>query len=166
VFDFVEYMRKIAINHELIGHTDQAERFFRCTSLVRMEELLTRLGSADGIVLMALDNDDGRYDDQISDNVLDRRFLVFFLLSRIEHEDFDKLEQLRKDLAAIQKDIVGKMIYDRIRHKNDLRNFQPGTVNYFGVGPLADNWFGRQISFVILEQAAPPYLSNKFLTDF
>ena len=85
-FDFITYMREIAVNLKELQHTDDDKHFHRVGSLAGMEELLANSNTISGYQLIVKTSQSGRMDDaSLSDNLLDRRFFTFYLLKSVEH---------------------------------------------------------------------------------
>lgn len=147
MYNHVEYFRKIAINVVAIQHTDEAFKFSRCSGISNLEELLSSLSKIKFPHLVAFDTREGTYTDQLSDDVVDRKYFSFGLFKHVKNGDHDQLEQSRVDIESIVKTIIGKMRHDKQNEKNGLRDLKMNSISYREAGPIGDNCWGMIVSF-------------------
>ena len=164
-FKIVDYMLDCATRLKSIGHTQYDPRFFRCSSIANLEELL-HTGMAGSPCVVVTDSPEGRLEDADSDNVQDRQYYSFAVFAHVDAGDFSKREGAIQLTKAVAFKILGKMKRDKKGENScsfgifrvGLRNLEIGSVSYTTVGPFGDNFWGTDVSFTILNK--PDLLYN------
>jgi len=158
MFDFITYMQHIAESLTAISHSETNKSFFRVSGLNQMEELLQNLSTAKFPALIVEDMPEGRFLDERSNNVIDRRYFSFYVLKPAKIED-------AADRSAVIdecKDIVNKIISRMFKNFKDaninynsesgiMRNLERGSIGYRAVGPIGDNCVGIWVSFTLID---------------
>lgn len=169
-FKIVDYMCDCAIRLKSIGHTEHDPRFFRCSSIANLEELLQSTTAGSPCVVVT-DSPEGRLEDGDSDNVQDRQFYSFAVFAHVDAGDFSKREDSIKLTKAVAFKILSKMKRDK-KYENlgsygfprvGLRNLDLGSVSYTTVGPFGDNFWGTDVSFTILNKPDLMYNAEDWL---
>lgn len=168
-FEFVTYMKTIATKLKEIKHVDgddEQKRFYRCTSLSEMEELLQNLTVVKFPALIVHDTLEGSLLDNDGSGFFDDQNYYFYVINNIAILDFDAKEKAVKDCKAIMRKIISKMRHDRNQDyrntatKTGLKFLDTKSFTYFSVGPIGDNCFGIYCSFSMLEPDSINYNEN------
>ena len=159
-FDFIPYMRNIAVSLKELSHTDTDKHFQRVTSLAALEEFLANSRSINGFQLVAVDKISGRLnDDSHSDNLMDRRMFSFYLFKNVRHGHFDEHENAIKECKAVVNKIESRMFYDKNTAANGLQNLNR-SFYYDSIGPFAQGWYGLMVTFTVADAAGITYNPN------
>lgn len=163
-FDFMTYMLKVAENMKDFGHSPSNKKFYRVSSLIGLEELLSSLTEADGTILVVSDNQEGRFLDVSSNNLGDHQFHQFYVLKRVPNiNDYDTIELYKADTRATRSKILGKMWKDRIQGLNGLTALDFTSISYFDVGPVATYFFGTHVNFTVTNIPGIQYNPNDWI---
>jgi hypothetical protein len=158
-FNSVTYFTQIARKLKAIGHTDTNKKFFRASNVNQLQELIQNLTSAQYPALILFDKLDGRFEDNTSNNPIDRQFYSLLIVKPVDGEDSDSRRQVIEDCKAIVMKIFARMTRDwlaanKVSVDGDttgLRNFDRGSAYYNSIGPISDNLFGTEYAFTIRE---------------
>lgn len=157
-FNFIPYMKSIAVSLKELQHTDNDKHFHRIQSLPGMEELLSNTNFITGYQLLVLDRKSGRLDDSSrSDNLLDRKFNTFYVVKAVEQGNYEQLHTTLDACETIVRKILSKMFYDKRNNTNGLYNLNRSSVYYDAIGPFGQNFFGIMVSFSLLNAAGIIY---------
>lgn len=159
-FDFVQYMKNIAISLKELLHTENDKHFQRITSLAELEEFLANSRTIQGFQLIVLDKLSGRLDDTSnSDNLLDKRIFTFYIFKNVQHGNFNDHETAIKKCLTIARKIESKMFKEKTELTNGLQHLNR-SFYYDSIGPFAHNWYGIMINFNIILPADITYNPN------
>lgn len=161
-FNGITYFTNVAMHMKAIGHSPENQHFFRASNVLQLQELLQNLTKAQYPALVFFDKRDGRFDDQNSNNLVDRQFYQLLILKPAGIEDSDQRQQAIDDCFAIIRRIISRMTRDWLaaNRGNDttgLRNLDRGSMYYNSVGPLVDNLFGMELAFTLREPVDTTY---------
>lgn len=154
-FNFTEYMHQLAIKLKDVAHIDDDpahKRFFRASSLQNIEEIIQSLPEFNGFAIVVEDNEEGNYNMNGSNYILDRQLCSFFIVKKAVLLDAkDRGDQIRA-AEVIMRKIISKLRRD---YNTDnagetqigLRNIEWNSLSYFSFGPVLDNCYGVYCSF-------------------
>ncbi|MHC1775718.1 MAG: hypothetical protein AB9834_09925 [Lentimicrobium sp.] len=164
-YDHIAYFEEIARNLLLVSHSDTNKHFFTATTFTQLEGLITSLSVAQYPAIVAIDKKDGRFTDQLSNNLTDVQFYqVLILMPSVDLSSHNRGSVMRT-CFSIFRSIISKMTRDKItdsrlpvgQELTGLRNFDRNEIVYNSLGPLFDNLFGVEFSFTI-----PTQFNTKF----
>jgi len=156
-FEFVPYMKSLAVSLKELLHTEEKPHFNRVTSLAALEELLANSRKIEGAQLVVLDKISGRLDDTSNtDNLLDRRVFTFYVFKNVLHGDYDAHETAIRDCLSIARKIESRMFYDKRQGLNGLRLLDR-SFYYDTIGPFAQGYFGVMVNFSLTDAAGIVY---------
>ena len=165
-FDFISYMRDCAVRLKDIQHTNETPRFFRISGISQLEELLANLPDASSPALMVENNIEGRFSDPgPSDNFLDTPYYTFYVIGKVSFNDFDEIEQVKKNTKEIAEKIVARMLKDRRNYRNGLVMLRFDNVPYQNIGPIGDQCYGTMISFTVINTSNSRYNASDWLPE-
>lgn len=151
MFNFLAYMLDCATRLKAIGHDDYTKRFFRCSGIAGLEELLNSITDVSGRVLVVHNNQEGSVGDQVhSDNFLDSPYYVFYVLERVaDYNDFDAEELAKENCKTTGFKILARMIREKRLGLNGLSFLDFSSIPYQNVGPVGINFHGVMFSFTV-----------------
>jgi len=146
-------MLDCATRLKTIGHTDYVHRFFRCSGIAGLEELLNQQTDITGRVLVIHNNEEGSVGDMVhSDNFLDSPYYVFYVLEKVEnYNDFDSEELAKQNCKTDGFKILSRMIREKRLGLNGLDFLDFTSVPYQNVGPVGVNFHGVMFSFTVTD---------------
>ena len=157
-FNFIPYMKSIAVSLKELQHTDNDKHFHRIQSLPGMEELLSNTNFITGYQLLVLDRKSGRLDDSSrSDNLLDRKFNTFYVVKSVEQGNFDARQTAIEGCETIVRKILSKLFKDKWDNTAGLHDLDRSSVTYDTIGPFGQNFFGLMVTFSLLNTAGISY---------
>jgi hypothetical protein len=169
-FDFITYMRNIAIQLKDIAHVendDKKQRFFRVSGIANLEEFLQNLTFMDGYVLIAEDGSDhtGNIFSSNTDNWLDTQSYVFFVAKHVDVEDADSKESVLNGCKAVGYKVLSKIVKDYYDENAGTKTRTAiytwdNRVNHQVVGPIGDNFFGIMYQLTFLPNIASKIVYN------
>lgn len=153
MFNFKTYMLDCATRLKDIGHTDSVKRFFRCSGIAGLEELLNQQTDVTGRVLVIHNNEEGSVGDMNkADNFLDSPYYVFYVLEKVEnYNDFDAEELAKKNCKTAGLKILARMIREKRLGLNGLTFLDFTSIPYQNVGPVGVNFHGVMFSFTVTD---------------
>lgn len=153
MFNFKTYMLDCATRLKDIAHTNSVHRFFRCSGIAGLEELLNEQTDITGRVLVIHNNEEGSVGDiNRSDNFIDSPYCVFYVLERVEnYNDFDAEELAKANCKATGFKILARMIREKRLGLNGLSFLDLTSVPYQNVGPVGLNFHGVMFSFTVTD---------------
>ncbi|MEI7594511.1 MAG: hypothetical protein WCK02_02100 [Bacteroidota bacterium] len=159
-FEFIEYMRNIAIELKTISHKENSEmqkRFYRVSGLNGIEEVLNSLSDSKMYpALLANDLEVGKVGDSgPSENYLNLQSHIFYIVGYVSSNDFNGKEQSLRELKLMMYKIIGKMRKDKredfqgIIPRTGLRNLDTRSFYYQVISGFGENCHGIMVSFDI-----------------
>lgn len=149
-FDFIPYMKNVAETLKELKHSNAEPHFHRASSMVSMEEFLTKMQETTGFQLIAIAQESGKYIDRKSDNLLDQPYYSFYVMTVAEHGDFDARQEAISDCKRVAKKILSKLFRDQTNRTHGLNYLDRGSITYNQAGPFAHNWFGMNYNFTLI----------------
>lgn len=158
-FDFVTYMRNIAINLKAIQHVEDDEKnkaFYRVSSLSKLDELLQNLTGMKLPAIMVNDQKPYRMLVNEGDNSFKRYSFLFYVILSVDSDDFDAKEAAYKQAEEIMDSIFSKMKRDRMNDKKFIKpdtgmgNIELNSIMSEDFGPIGDNCHGAYCQFSML----------------
>lgn len=152
-FNFLTYMLDCATRLKTIAHTNNTKRFFRCSGIAGLEELLNQMTDVTGRVLVVHNNQEGSVGDiSRADNFLDSPYYVFYVLERVEdYNDFDAEELAKENCKAAGFKILSRMIREKRQGILGLSFLDFTSIPYQNVGPVGLNFHGVMFSFTVTD---------------
>jgi len=158
-YDHLAYFESIARKLLAIGHTDQLPHFFRASTIFSLEELITSLNSAQYPALVVFDKTEGRFTDQLSDNLVIQPLYQVMILKPASGMDSVSRKLVMENCFSIFRAILSRMSLDktadtrlpRSLELTGLRNFNRNDIVYNSIGPIFDNLYGIEFSFSLAE---------------
>lgn len=142
--DYISYFENIARRHKSILHTDSAKHFYR----MDIDEVLTGLRTDIRYKVLILENHEGKFTDQLSDNIYEIQSGAFLVLDNLaKNGDYNAIATIQD--ACYQ---IGLDIYSWIKKDKAARVLPGIDINSFAyqkVGPLFDNAYGYRFTFNI-----------------
>jgi hypothetical protein len=153
MFNFKTYMLDCATHLKDIGHDDTTKRFFRCSGIAGLEELLNQQTDVNGRVLVIHNNEEGSVGDiSRADSFLDSPYYVFYVLEKVEdYNDFDAEELAKQNCKAAGFKILSRMIREKRLGQNGLSFLDFTSIPYQNVGPIGVNFHGVMFSFTVTD---------------
>lgn len=170
-FNAITYFRDVATRMKAIGHTPGSPRFFRASNVMQLQELLQSLAVASYPALVIFDKRDGRFEDQNSNNLVDRQYYQLLILKPAGIEDSDQRQQAIDECFAIIRRIISRMTRDWLTANrglpdvHGLRNLDRGSMYYNSIGPLVDNLFGMELVFTLREPVDTKFNADDWADD-
>ena len=152
-FNFMGYMEDCARRLKAIGHNDKIRKFFRCSGIAELEELLNQVTDVTGRVLVVHNNQEGTVGDvNRSDNFMDSPYYVFYVLEKVnDYNDFTAEELAKENCKATGFKILARMIRDKRMGLLGLSFLDFTSIPYQNVGPVGINFHGVMFSFTITD---------------
>ncbi len=155
MYNHINYMQSCAEVLKAIAHTEASPRFHIIGGIASMDELLQNLSKADeGFHLLAPNNVDGSF--SIANDVpLDKRMLQFYVVKRNPFTDYVGMATAKTECHALAAKIISRMAYHAYLANLQgpdtygLRDLDIRTISYQSVGPLADNFYGIEVTFTL-----------------
>lgn len=155
--EYKDYFKQAAENHLQLEHTETNKSFY----FLSYDEILKNLKPAVKFPCLFLENPDGEYDDNFSDNIRDNKRGAFMILNHIgARSTVDEKMELVDQCWEIGTDIISKMWNDR--KKRTISGFTPGSVRYQMVGPILDNCYGYRWEFSFDQPAEIKFDATKW----
>lgn len=159
-FNFITYMKNIAISLKAISHQEESEtqkRFYRSSGLSDLSELLNNLTDPKMYpCIVANDLAVGKIGDNgPAENYLDTQSHIFYIVGYVDTNDFDAKQQSIEDLKAIMYKIIGKMRRDRTNDfkgempRTGLRTLNTSSIFYQVITGFGEHNHGIMVSFDI-----------------
>jgi len=144
--DIVQYFRRIATEHILIGHRDIEKHFYR----FEIDEVLTGLKKVNYPALI-LEGYAYSLHDNKSDNVIKERKCAFMLLEHLgDIGDFDAMHELWDTQEQICDDIVARMKADKRNPEcTAVRDFDLNSVDVKLIANEMDKNYGIRCTFTV-----------------
>ncbi len=142
-FKLTVYLKKIT--ETFTEFQTEGEHFARASSITELDEILAKLRSLKGFILVAIDSRDGNMGDRGHDHYRDEPHHRFYILQKVKLLDHDAKERALDDCKALGKKIIYKMLTDRTNGKNGLRFVDLSRIHYMTVGPIGDNCHGIEM---------------------
>jgi len=165
VYNHLEYMEEVASLCKDIAHSKPRPRFFKSTGLANLDGLIARLNTAYFPCLVAENNEDERFSDNVSDNVLSVPFYSFYILLKANPGNDDEIFSARTKAKEIAKKVVARMCNDGLNERYGLDLLEYNSIRFLGVGPLGDNGYGVMVSFSVKQVAGVFYNSNDWMDE-
>lgn len=166
MYDNVAYIELCAAKLKAIRHTAAKPRFHIMNGLANLDQLLQNLHHADtGFHLLASGNIDGAI-GYSSDNPTDRQMNQFYALKRVDVNNYNDIATAKKECKALAQKVIGKMLYDCYlanttpADPHGLKNLEVRSFSYQTVGPLADNFFGIEVTFDVFNKTDLVFVAN------
>lgn len=161
-FNFIQYMQNVANTLKLITGKNTGKRFYRMSALENIDEILQSGIGTTVPSIAAVDNPDGKFADNMHDNITDRQFYVFMIFDRASSLDVNQQENAKKNIKDIASKIISKLRHDHLQdyetgNTHGLSNLQTSSITYRTYGPFADNLYGMIVSFTVLNPAQVAY---------
>ena len=168
MFNCVNYMRNIAVNLKSISHSEEKQSFYRMSGIASMEEVLSNLTTGSFPAVVVEDSLEGSITDQVSDNILDRQYYIFYVFDRVEFLNHDQREATKRSLRGMVQLIISRMLRDHLSDLSrvtsfGLSNLEPASTSYRAIGPFADNLIGLAVSFTVLSNPHFSFDASKWL---
>ncbi len=162
MFDFISYMRQVATKLKAIRHSATETRFYRMSGIASLEEVLAKMTHGMFPAIVVEDSLEGRLVDNVSNNILDRQYYVFYIFDRVEFLNHDDREATKRRLRTIARKVMSKLLKDhlsddRLQTQIGLMNLEPASFTYRNIGPVGDNLIGLAVSFTLLENPLLKY---------
>jgi hypothetical protein len=152
-------MKDVAEKLKDISHNDEVnERFYTIANIRELDDLLQKLTIIDGFILVATSDKEGRYAFTNTKSNVDLPTNSFFIFKNASFGDIQAKIDVKNQTKEIGEKILSKMFNDQFNAQtqeetNALRYFDRDSIQYFSIGPILDNLYGTQFSFVIQEFA-------------
>lgn len=144
--DIIEYFKKLATEHILIGHRDSEKHFYR----FEIDEVLTGLKKINYPALV-LEGYHYSLIDNKSDNVIKKRNGAFMLVDHVRDiGDYDSIHELWDRLENICDDIIARIKSDKYNSAvKAVRDFDLGSVEVTLLANEQDKNYGIRCTFTI-----------------
>jgi hypothetical protein len=151
MFDLISYMENIATTHKSIGHTSTSPKFFRCTGIAQVEELLQNIASAQGTILLADINLGGTIFGE-TESFTDQPAFVYYVMKQANFHDLEEQATIKKECKELGLAILAKLKHDRWQDNfnagaNGLKALDLSRIPYDTIGPIANHWYGCMFTF-------------------
>ncbi len=150
-FDAKTYFSNIANTLKRIAEGKGEDHFTSITGIHEMEGFLTKRQSLQGFQLVYVDNVQGKYIDNKSDNIINKRFHTFFVLINAPDSTYASKGGATDQCLAVVDSIISKMRYDRKNYNNMMERLDVSSIQYNQVGPIGQGWHGVSVAFFILD---------------
>lgn len=152
MYNHKTYMLDCAIRLKAIGHTAEAPKFFRYSSLGHLDEMLSNLKKMEFPALGIPDNQDGSIGNS-HDNTVDTPQYDFCIVKHVDLEDHDAREAAKAECKAIGFKIIARLRYDARKLHHGLTFLSFSNIPYQTIGPIGDNCFGVLFSIHVADNA-------------
>lgn len=157
MLNLVSYFRNIAETLIDFNYSEASglKVFCRASSVQNIDEFLTSKRYLSNPCMVFLWDGTGKYDAKNAVTTFDTKLFTYFIVKQLRKDDYDAIEQwLNEDIFDIQDKILAKMTYDKRTNENLQFDM---NIDYFPVGPIGDNWYGRGFNSSIKAQACLLY---------
>ena len=150
-FDLISYMEDVAKTHRSIGHTLASPKFFRCTGIGNVEELLQNMSSAQGTIIMADINLGGTIFGE-TESFSDQPAFTYYVIKQASFSDLEEQSMIKQECKTLGLAILAKLKYDRYQDNfnsgvNGLKALDLTRIPYDTIGPIANHWYGCMFTF-------------------
>ena len=157
MYNHKTYLLNVAEKLKELQHTEDDPHFHRIYGLADIEELIANQTITSGYQLLMEENDDNRFIDNNSDNILNRDYYAFYVAKNYEGGDFDSKETAKERCKTVAKKIISKYLKDYKEDRSSapdqvygLFALEPGSFSMRTIGPLGDNYIAIFVSFTII----------------
>lgn len=153
MFNFKSFMLDCATRLKTIGHSETSKKFFRCSGIAGLEELLNQQTDVTGRIIVIHNNEEGSVGDlNHSDNFLDTPYFVFYVLEKVEdYNDFDAEELAKQNCKADGFKILSRMKRAKRMGTDGMQFIDFTSIPYQNVGPVGVNFHGVMFSFTVTQ---------------
>lgn len=138
------------------------DHYARVSSIFNIEEVLHKMRTLQGIIIMPVDAHDGVLGDNGHDQFRDQPQQRFYILQKVKIGDIDERATALDQCKALAKRIIFKMQTDKMEGRNGLQFVSLARITYISVGPIADNYHGIEIFIDLVQKMweTPPTLTT------
>ncbi len=162
------YTLDIATKLKELEHTTGNPHWHRVYGIADIEEFAENQGITDGYQLLMEENDDNRFIDNRSDNLISRFFHAFYISKSFEGGSPDDKEEAKEACKTVAKKVISKYLRD---YKTDaalpksnwvygLAQLEPESFSMRTIPPMGDNYISVYVSFTLLDTADVVYDSG------
>lgn len=166
MYDHITYTQFVAIALKAIAHTTASPKHHIIGGVGSMDELLQKISKADnGYHLLASDNIDGAI-GYSNDSPTDRQMNQFCIVKRVPVANYAARAAAKRDCKAVAAKVVGRMIYDSFIANTTnvdiygLKNLDLLSFSYQSIGPLADGFYGTEVTFDVYNSVDLQYQAS------
>lgn len=149
--EFNAYFEDIATRLKDIAH-DPGNDILR---FALSEELINGLRheyDPDGFLLAVMHEQGSIMDIGIENNLKEYHQCSFFILKRIDTEDYDAVEQAWTSCFQVGRKVLSKMVKDYENPSSIMALLDVDSVKFSKVGPIADSHYGHEFSFTLFKK--------------
>jgi hypothetical protein len=165
MIDFPIYLESLAAKSKFINHSSNSKAFFKASHPALLDEIIHNMGASFQKAVIAFTNQEGRFEYNHSDNIIDRNHYSFAIIGRSKIADYNDAEKIKEECRLIGKKFMAHLRKDaKLEAKGEtgigLRYIDWGSVHHMAIGPIADNCYGVHWSFTIQESVELSYNSE------
>ena len=146
-YNHFTYSEMLARKLKPIAHTDDDCHFFRASAQTKMQELLENISSAKGGVLIAVDGKIIDFSWNNSDSLMIKPTYGIVILFPAKSTDANTIFAVQAQATEVALQIIAKMMQDANRYISDCDKIDPESFQIDGFGPMADLFYGVELSF-------------------
>lgn len=143
------YFEDLATHHIDIQHSASNERFFS----MNLEDIIYSGKTINQHFIVVLEDFEGQYEDQGSNNIRDNQEINFYVLKKIQPTSLSEQRVAVDDCKTIAEDFMTHIRKDYFAHRDAIQkdgliqDFHPNTVAYIKVGPIFTSFYGMRFTF-------------------
>ncbi len=144
-----DWFKTTATKLKVIGHTDDAPRFFHNSDHFKAEAR----NNKKAVWYLVLDEPRGTISGQHNSNIRDSNRFGFWILCYVEKNDWANEDSIYDQAKTIGLKVMGKAYYERLNQSGAFKLIDIDSLNYMKAGPELVNYFGAYFSFEVSDNA-------------
>jgi hypothetical protein len=146
-YDHFGYGETLARRLKAISHSDGRQQFYRATEVEELTDLVARLSSASGMILVAIDGNNSDFSWKDSDSLMERPQYFFIVAQQTESGDTDSIFAAQQACKVVVRQIISRMVVDHQRYAHGMTFLDESSLTVRGIGPLGENFYGVILGF-------------------
>ena len=151
MYKHFEYTEMLARELKAIAHKDDDRHYFRATSQSELQEIETNIRSLHGMIMVAIDGTNSSFHFRESDSLVERPVYGIVIIQQTKSNDTDTIFEAKEACKKAMMQVVARMLNDANRNKHSCQFIEPDSFQLSGEGPVADNFYGVGLSFMLAE---------------
>lgn len=167
-FNFFTYFEDIAKKHVDIAHIDNTagnKALFIVPSINDAFEFISNSTQPlpETTALLIQEGYEGNVLETNSNNEIDRQFYQFWVIQHSPGDDANARRAVFNNCKAIYRQIKARMRIDKVNNVKGLYFLDINSFTYTQVPPIADNYMGIAVTFMVAEPDGSTIDPNKWL---
>lgn len=150
MYNHYDYCEAIARKLKPIGHSDSDRHFYRATEQTELQELVERMSSAHGMIMIAIDGSFRSFRHE-ADSLMELPSYTIAIAKQTRSTDTDTIFDAIRDSKAAMMQVISRMLCDAREYQHDCELIDASSFRMEGFGPIADLFYGVILSFSLNE---------------